>query len=727
MKGAIRLGRWLLAAVLFAAPPVATAQVGPAPGGSRFQLDPDVQVPRVVGELRAQLDRVDALLADGQWVEAVDTLLAATGAPDDRLVAVAEHRFVGLREYGRLKLAHLPPEALEVYRSRVDPLARQWYEQGRAGPDRRLLQNVVENAFASSFGDRALLLLGDIALERGNFAAARRHWERILPVEAPADAPRTWLAYPDSQLDLAAVRARLVLVSILEGSTARAADELEHFRRLHPESRGRLGGREIDFAAALAEMLAASRDWPPERQDPYWPTFAGSPARNATAAKAPVPAAMVWRAPLPEAGPTAAEALAWHPVWYEGLVVTASHREVFGFRLADGAPPWAGAGRSIFREELEGVVDRGPAPSDTFGAPQFTLTVDNHRLYARMGSSVTAEPLERDSLPQPNYLVCLDLRAEGRLAWRSVPEAGWAFEGPPVSDGANVFVGMRRSDVRPQAHLAAFDAETGRRRWQRFLCAADTPARGLMFQATHNLVTKVGETLYYNTNLGAVAAVSAEDGQVRWLSLYPRVRSGDSLNLAPHWNRAPNPCVHHHGMLLVAPSDSPRVFAFDAGTGQMIWQSGPETEGILHLLGTTERHLIACGDRLYWLALDGPKRGRIEHVWPDGPDRPGFGRGVLAGEYVYWPTRDRIHVFDAQSAQPVRTIDLIPLGAAGGNLLAAGDYLLVATETELIALGEKPQAEPQLEVTGLTQPRAIAGVSESGNALPHSKGRNSKQ
>ncbi len=698
MNSANRLGQWLLvAAALGVVPVVASAQVGPAPVGTRFQLDVEVQVPRVVGELRGQLERVDVLMADEQWVEAIDTLLGALAVNDDRLMPITEHRFVGLREYGRLKLAHLPPEALELYRTRMDPLARRWFEEGQAKRSRQLLQNVVKSAFASSWGDKALFLLGDMALEQGDFAAARSYWEPILPVEPPLEAAPTWLSFPDSQLDLAAVRARLVLTSIVEGLPERAKEELGQFRRLHPESRGWLGGREVDFASELSALLAASREWPPERQAPFWPTFAGSTARNTTAPKSPDVAAVTWRFPLPEAGQRAATALAYHPVWTDGRLFVGSHREIFGFQLADGTPAWQDAARAVFREQLEGITDPGPIPTDTLGSPQFTLTVHNNRLYGRMGSSVTAEPLERDASLRAGYLVCLDLRAEGRLLWQITPDDGWAFEGPPVSDGANVYVGMRRSDVRPQAHLASFDAETGRRRWQRFLCAADTPARGLMSQASHNLVTLVDDTLYYNTNLGAVAAVSADDGRVRWLSLYPRAHSGDSLSLAPYWRREVNPCVYHHGTLLVAPSDSPRVFAMDVATGQMLWQSGSETEEILHLLGTTDRHLIACGDRLYWIMIDGPKGGRIEHVWPDGPDRPGFGRGVLAGTYVFWPTRDTVHVFDQHTAKPVRAFDLTSHGAAGGNLLVAGDTLLIATGAELIALGA--HREPNVDLT----------------------------
>ena len=692
-----RFGRWLLvAAACWGAPITTPAQIGSVPTGARFQLDVEVQVPRIVGDLRGQLDRADALLANRQWEEAVDTLLDALATHDEGVVPVTEYRFVGLPEYGRLKLAHLPPEALEIYRRRIDPVARRWFEEGQASRDRRLLENVVENAFASSWGDKALLRLGDMALERGEFALARFYWERILPVETPPDTGATWLRYPDSQLDLASVRARLVLASIVEGMPERAAEQLDSFRRLHPDARGWLGGRDVDFATELSGLLTASRTWPPERTASFWPTFAGSPWRNTTAPELPDVGHVAWRFPLPDAGPRAAAALAYHPVWIDGLLFVAGHREILGFRLTDGAAAWQDAGRAVFREQLEGITKPGPVLSETLGNPQFTLTVHNNRLYGRMGSSITAEPLERDAAFQPGYLVCLDLRAEGRLLWQSAPDDGWAFEGAPVSDGTNVFVGMRRSDVRPQAHLACFDAQTGRRRWRRFLCAADTPARSLMSQASHNLITQVGDTLYYNTNLGAVAAVSAGDGRLRWLSLYPRVRSGDSLNLAPHWQRELNPCVYHQGMLLVAPSDSPRVFAMDGATGQLLWQTGPETEGILHLLGATDRHLIAAGDRLYWIAIAGAKQGRIEHVWPDGPDRPGFGRGVLAGSHVVWPTRDTIYVFDRQTARPVRAIDLAAHGAQGGNILVAGPYLLIATGTELIAISRHQKPDDNL-------------------------------
>ncbi len=92
--------------------------------------------------------------------------------------------------------------------------------------------------------------------------------------------PTTHLAYPGTTLTRADVRARLVLVSIMEGSLARARDELEAFGQLHPGAHGRLAGREVDYAETLGAMLAAAEHWPARQPDDDWPTFAGNDARN---------------------------------------------------------------------------------------------------------------------------------------------------------------------------------------------------------------------------------------------------------------------------------------------------------------------------------------------------------------------------------------------------------------------------------------------------------------
>ena len=215
-------------------------------------------------------------------------------------------------------------------------------------------------------------------------------------------------------------------------------------------------------------------------------------------------------------------------------------QRILAVRLDDGKPAWGQSPTDLSEPSLP-ASSTPPLPPETLGSPQFTMTVFQDRLFARMGSPVTGQPQDAAAAVGPGYLVCLDLAAEGRLLWKVEPEEGWAFEGSPVADERGVYVAMRRNDIRPQAFVACFDADTGRLRWRRFVCGAETPARGVFPECTHNLLTLAGGTLYYNTNLGAVAAVAADDGRMLWVSLYPRARRGDLAKLAPHWRRESEP------------------------------------------------------------------------------------------------------------------------------------------------------------------------------------------
>ena len=690
----------LIALVACARP--ASAQIGAFVPNTQYELADSVQLDEADSAVRSDLKRVKAYLDNRQWDEAVETLRGLMRNSASKLMPVSDRRYVGLREFGHLQLTGMPAEALALYRSRVDPLAREWYERGIATRDRRLLADVVRLALASSWGDDALLALGEMALESADYAAARSHWERIIPAEPPAEGPRTWLSYPDTKLDLAAVRARLVLVSILEGSTARAGDELARFKQLHGDARGRLGGVEVNYAEALASLLASSAAWPASIPHADWPTFAGSPWRERRAEALVDVGEPAWRVELsppapaddssprlpaiPRVAEDAARPLSYHPVLSGGLLLVNTAAEILALDARSGRPAWGQESAAVFRDQREPGHRLLENPPNTLGTARFTMSVFDGRLYARMGAGVTGCPGESPIDTGRGYLVCLDLRAEGRLMWKIEPEEqGWAFEGSPVADSSSVYVAMRKSDIRPQAHVACFDAETGRLRWRRFVCGAETPARGSLFESTHNLLTLKRETIYYNTNLGAVAALDRGDGQVRWVTLYPRQRSGDLLKPPPHLSRDLTPCLYHAGTLLVAPADSPRIYGLDAATGQILWQSGSQLGDVVHLLGVAGDRLIASGYRLYWIGMGPAEAGTVRHVWPDGAEKLGYGRGVLSGDSVLWPTREAVYVFKSTTGRLLKTINLKSRGATGGNVLVADGRLVVATSNELIA------------------------------------------
>ena len=708
--------------------PAAQAQVRISGQNAQFEFSDTVQLDRADGVALAHLERAKACLAAHQWDEAVETLRQVMENAEGKLLAVTPWHYVNLSDACQMRLAAMPPEALSLYRRRVDPVAQKWCEEGIVHRDAKLLQNVVQQAFASSWGDKALMALGEIRLEEGDFSAARWCWERILPAKTPPGEESTWPGYPDSTLDPAAVRARLVLVSILEGSPRRAREELSAMVRLHADARGRFGGREVTYVAALAELLNQSSLWPKEKRGADWPTFAGSPSRNTIAPALVDVAGIQWRATLrrppfslpssvePHGAPVAEnplEPLAFYPVISGRRVFAADQGEIFGFLAESGRPAWGDSGASIYREPAD-LSSPGPALGETLGVPRFTLTIADGRLYARIGSPVTSSPQPGVS-QSAGSIVCLDLRAEGKLLWRINAEEGWAFDGAPVAAGAKLLVAMRRGDIHPQLHVACFETTTGRMRWRRFVCAAETPARGTLAECTHTLLTLTGGAIYVNTNLGAVASLAMEDGRVNWLSLYPRARSGNLLHMDPHWHRDLNPCLVDRGRLYVAPADSPRIYALDAATGQILWPGRRDDrpadspiqdplDDVVHLLGVAGEYLIAGGHRLYWIESDGPRAGNIAHVWPEGNERLGYGRGVLAGDDVLWPTRDKIYVFQQQTARLKREIDLAPLGLRGGNLLVVDGRLLIATPSGLVVLasqaGKKKEQPAEITATG---------------------------
>jgi len=712
--------RWVLAALAAIAvapvPVLRSAQgqrlgraaLGAAPA-SRYELSETVRLDRAGPAVTTRLDRARQYVDAQQWDEAIGTFGDVVEEHGRKLIGLTEWRSVSVRDYCQLQLASLPPEALERYRARIDPTARRWYEQGIASRDAALLQRVVGEALASRWSDDALLALGEFALEEADYSAARAYWERAIPAESVPDVPRTWLNVPDTDRDVASIRARLVLASILEGSRDRAGEELAEFERLHPDARGRLGGRDVRFVEALSGLLDESESWLPVATSPDWATFAGTPLRDKIAPEAIDPGGIAWRVPLRPTIPAspsmwgsgvptrrvaedARGPLSYHPLVVGGLVLVNSQVEVMAVDLYTGEAAWSGEGR-IFRDPFGAEVHAAYNPPDNLGVPRFTMTAADGKLYARMGSAVTGRAEGDQAIRASGYLVCLDLEAQGKLVWKiDPPPGGFAFDGSPVVEGGYLYVALRRSDVQPQMHVACLHAADGSLRWNTFVCAAETPARGILHETTHNLLTLHRDTLYVNTNLGAVAALSTASGQIRWVSLYPRSRQGDLLDPPPHACRDLTPCLYDRGTLVVAPADSRSIFGVDAHSGQIVWRSPPHVEDAVHLLGVSGDRLIASGERLYWISLRRDDAGKVLHVWPQGAEKLGYGRGVLAGDCVYWPTREDVYVFDRSTAEPRKAISLAARGLTGGNLLVADGHLLIAGGNQLTALreGEAP-------------------------------------
>jgi outer membrane protein assembly factor BamB len=620
---------------------------------------------------------------------------------------------VQLRRLCHLRIAALPAEALRHYRGRVDGQARRWFEQGAARHDRAALRRVVDEAGASSFAERAIDLLGDLAFEKGNFAEARGWWRWLAPPPSETSLAAVDPLFPAGAVDAALVRAKQVVALLFEGEVSRARAELHAFRTLHGRASGRLAGRMGNYAATLQALLdERSKGGPLSAEEGDWPTFAGSPSRNRPL-DAPLSPALwadgpSWRVrlgPDPEGEDPAGEAaepltaparrLAFDPVITGRLVLVADARRILGFDLHSGGREFCFDLKTSGRAGLDTLRLRLPAPADL----RYTLSVADGRVYARLGAPFLVAQGANAPAQAPSYLVCLDLPttragkgpAVIRERWvipaRVEGTARYAFEGTPlVCDGRAYAAESCRAGGRTRTAIACHDADSGALLWRQEVCETPDAEEDPPPRARHHLLTLAGTSVVYCAHAGAIVSLDAVTGKRLWGVRYPG-RGPDAAS-APA-ARDLGPCVAVGRRLYVAPLDSARVLCLDVQTGRTLW----EREGIepVHLLGVSAGRLLfttAGGVRALDAATGGDEGGwRQPAVGRLAP----FGRGLLTGGWILWPTQDPrlpvrgLNEADGTSQRGALTLDPTRLHRLRpGNLVFGSGCLVVADTHELI-------------------------------------------
>lgn len=712
----------------------------------------------VSSEAQAYLNQIDAYLEAQQYSEAVEAIQRVMSSFPDKVVPVAEgNQALGMRAYGHFRLSNLPPEALELYRKRVDPQARQWYDQGVDQRDSELLERVVREFYASSWADDAFFKLGEFALSDGDYAKARECWEQLLSPAERGLKQSVGLKLPATEIPRADVFARLILVSILDGSTQRAKTQLTKqmyggagFQEQFPNALGQLAGRRGSYVDLLSNLLKESKRWAPLESSSDWPTYGGSIQRTAQQPKAVNIASKAWKEPIPlqpvkvlpasisrqfslrRIGEQSGQPLSYFPLVIDDKLIV-HHRpqlpddgtrckdRILVYNLQSGKPYWPVPQQQLeVTAALPGEIfsSAESAPRYTFTSldiPRYTMTVYRNLLFARVGSPVTyrqgGNRLNQEE--PPSSIVCLDLAAKGKLVWEiPADNTEWAFEGAPVCDGQRVYVGMKQRLGNPKPFVACYDAETAKLLWRQVLPSADTwNFGGDEVELSHNLITLGTGTIYYNTNLGSIAALDSKTGELRWITLYPRQEHLNLNQPQGYYYRSLNPCVFDRGVLYVAPRHTDAVMAIDSLTGQLLWElSLPD---VTHLLGVYNNQLLASGDRIYWIEFDPTNRsapGKLNHHWFGTSGPKGYGRGTLAEGHVYWPSREQVMVFDAETAQLKQIIQLWQEPAFrefAGNLLISNDVLIVAQPDQLVAFhGYSEALEEQLEREARANPKS---------------------
>lgn len=632
-----------------------------------------------------RLANVDDFIADKQWDQLASLLRQTPAEKPDKLVPLVPGWYVSVARYCQCQAALLPPAGMAAYRRQADATANKWLEDAErlspADPARQRAAwlRIVRQAFASSAAEKALSRLAEQSFERGDFAVARTNWELMLPASGTlrTTAGLGLLRYPDAAHDDAQVRAQLVLCSLFGGDAIRATQELAAFRHLHGDATGRLAGRE----GLLIEQLSE-----------YWES---RQAQTPTGFSKLRMERRLWDVTLPTST-AAPETEGVVPMIVGNTLFATNGEAVFAFDSDTGRPKWSEDSDEVDAAVIYSLADPVAPKLPITGRVWHSLTIQDDRLYARLGTPVTGKAkLETNSHSE---LVGLDIgSSEGKLVWRVVAEdidrqdplsatSPWCFEGAPATDSQRVFVALRRSLPQEQLNVACFDADTARLLWNRRIGITVAATDEAVNSTSHLQLTLAEDSLFLATDAGAIAALDVPDGSIRWLRTYP---ADSALSSSDRRGNGHTPPIYHDGVLYVAPLDTDLLMAIHAESGLLLWQR-EWPDPIQHLLGVSAGTLIVQGRSLWGVSLaTGDPAWPHRRVGHDDPEGSAFGRGVLIEHDVWWPNREELIVVAANSGRIIRRLELKEsLGLNGGHLAAFGKLLAVSRGGQLTVLGE---------------------------------------
>jgi outer membrane protein assembly factor BamB len=548
--------------------------------------------------------RLDALLeeaatasARGDFVAAVEAYLeveaqvAKLRAADPQIHPVTEVGpgiDQGVRRYVRDRVAALPADALRAWRLSIDARAREALEPALASSSPAAVEAVLDRYPLSSVVSETLPLLAELAFEAGELDRAVRAWLRLEVAASPELARRASLFRFHAEL--------------ARGDGPAALEALEVFRARggEPDAAREPGG------VSPRQLLTRLAERPGPRRGQ-----AVDPAglADTVALSAPELAdELADELPLPPAH----QGVVWVPGTRDVLVQ--DRKTVRRVSLA-GAAGWT---YSTTADPTEpGRLEVGHFQ------PALGAEVAYATLFRHQPAQVTPPAEEGEDWQVERQLdwrvVCLDLDT-GALAWDAADAeafAPWArdaewLSAPLAHEGAVYVTALiRQQDLR--AYLLRLDGATGALVHASFLVSRDEyDFLGLSAPPAPPVASPHGY-LAVPTGLGAVAAVSPDQGEPVWLARYPTSPAGSQASLIGEGRRfRATPAQVDRERVVVAPVDGSDVLAFDALTGARLWAAprgdarwcaqGPAGEVLL--LGRRLRALDRASGRILFAGSD---------------------------------------------------------------------------------------------------------------------------
>lgn len=533
----------------------------------------------------------------------------------------------------------------------------------------------------------------DLAIEAGRFSTARTVCDLILSRQLENSNTITF-------------RARRQLADAIENAwTQQTNHSLEdaNDKKLR-ETRLRWQGQ----TRSLGEILRLIEREKPKtgiyHQDRSWPVFGGHVSRDGAGSFVFDRTANLWRfrefhraGIQPGEGQTESTGLRQaiesgrllnlFPISAHDLLFFHDARNVWAVHGRSGRLAWSHRTHQRSQESL----DHNDSQKTNWYSPAY----GNGMVYACLGNE-TVSYYGYETSSGTSTIVALNATT-GKPIWRKTPQEfapsleKSRFGSAPLFWEGSLYVIARRQRTFgfEDCYLLRLDARDGKLSWFAHLGSASTG--GFSYKRpTFAIPTLIEGTIYVTTNLGTIAAISAQTGLVEWLRVYERAsestwrdisQSGSAEVMPWHFN----PILHDGDLLACKPLDTVGVAIIERSTGHTIRTIESSTIGTSpSLLSFRDGKLFGVGQKVFCIDAR-----TDEEVWSAAmcDDDDVMGRGIATETHLLVPGRRSLCGFDlktgARIANPWESED------TPGNLTPFGDQIIVAGVGQVSALGRK--------------------------------------
>ncbi|MDD4890203.1 MAG: PQQ-binding-like beta-propeller repeat protein, partial [Phycisphaerae bacterium] len=559
--------------------------------------------------------------AKGQYRDALKIYQIVIEKYPNQLYRVSRHGvFVPISQYCQRRILGFPPRELQFYRSLYDARAKEAYDQSRRQYSLIGLSEIVDTMLATSYGGRAIVELGNAALDAGYHLAALEYFTTVRDF------------FPDAALHTPELTLKIQQCQRMLGSPAAAASGPAIGKsELSPEQLAQLQ-KAVAATTVVKPPFFSQISSPPSLSSDDYTLL--PPTTDPLALKPPV-----WQHELP--GSRRDLYVFSQPVVTQNSVIYRHKNIVYCRSILNGELRWTNdlGGRAVWQNRNERLY------------PQEDVLVQDGLVFTTISKSGPS-------------LVALD-EVTGQIKWAYGPmvasneeEARMRFEAAPTGGPRTIYAGYVLDNIEGETHidseygLIAFDSVTGRLQWRTPLCRlAPGKFSGGFAEERRNRIRSFTSpplynegTIYYNTNAGAMAAIDGQSGRIKWLARYPyypevhdATRQFGGVddrygNPAPHspmfwYNQRP---LLIGERLYMLPVDSRLMFCFDRRTGKVNWSkakgtiyespNGPRVSegGAVYMLGPTRDGdlVMVYSGRSHPIQTVDPTTG--EMIWQSG-------------------------------------------------------------------------------------------------------------